>query len=241
MNKVQIILLISIVVVLLLLIDAFRRSKRKKYKKEMAALEAIQAQEKAKKLAEKEAQKTKKTYQADQVAKVEFSADIKVDPASNESVESFEEATTTFPALEQGYAVLYLSAPRGYVIPGADLEQIFRTHKLQFDSKGGSFQRLTDDKDPLYNILPDSKATKFTQKELSAQDFQALTCVMNLNRLAKYYDLNVCYQLFYQEIEKLNAALGATLLNEHKRRFTSHDESAYKSQIKQFSSKNTAT
>ncbi|WP_119343139.1 cell division protein ZipA C-terminal FtsZ-binding domain-containing protein [Facilibium subflavum] len=240
MNKIQIILLLSIVVVVLLLIDAFRRNKRKRYKAQMAELEALQEQEKT----SKKSKKTKSQHKVqasgkqinEDITKIELDDDIKVDPFSQEEVAQFEATQVTYPVLEKGYAVLYISAPRGYVFNGEDLSNLFKQFGLHLNKEEGSFQAITQDEDVLYSLLPDDTLGKFDSTKLHDQNFTGITCVLNANKLVKFYDAVACFDHFVQSVQQLNEKLGGMVLNEHKRRFTSNDESTYRSWMKTLSS-----
>ncbi len=231
MNKVQLILLLSIVIVILLLVDAFRRSKRKKYKKHMAELEKTQKADKANKKGQ--------TYQAIQtqekvldveVNKIELGEDIKVDPTSSQSVASFEEQKS-YPALDEGYVLIYLSAPRGYVFNGQDILELFSQEGLYFNAAENSFQSVTEDGDVLYSIVADEKEPLFSGDTFSQSEYTLLVCILNAKKLAKFYDAAICFEHFFTSVSGLNTRLGATMLNEHKRRFTSSDDATYRSKM----------
>ncbi|WP_440617097.1 cell division protein ZipA C-terminal FtsZ-binding domain-containing protein [Cysteiniphilum sp. 6C5] len=250
MTQVQLILLLSIIIVILLLIDAFRRSKRKKYKREMAKLQAIQEKEKAvKKVAKAEKTPHKQNAEAKQsqesatshdsstidvAQKIELGADIKVDPLSDTPITELEESHADYPQLEKGIVSYFISAPRGYVFNGEDLDTLFKHNGLSFNSEDQSFELLTQDKDVLFSIKADAPVKGFDPENFTQKDYTRLLCRCEIADLVQFYEPQVCFDHFTKSIEKINTRLGGTLLNEHRRRFTSHDESAYKRYIKQF-------
>ncbi|WP_395947401.1 cell division protein ZipA C-terminal FtsZ-binding domain-containing protein [Caedibacter taeniospiralis] len=238
MTKVQLILLLSIIIVVLLLIDAFRRSKRKKYQRKMAELQALKEQERTAKKSSGIHKQTKQNIHAEPATnKIELDEDIKVDPQANILISDLETAETTYPQLENGLVTYYISAPRGYVFNGGDLDTLFKHNGLSYNAEAQSFELLTQDKDVLFSIKADAPVEGFNSENLHQTDYTSLMCICDLTDLAQFYDPLVCFEHFSQSIDKINARLGGTLLNEHKRRFTSHDESAYKSQLKKFENK----
>lgn len=261
MTQVQLILLLSIIIVILLLIDAFRRSKRKKYKRERAELQASQEKEKAAKTAKttqmaksakaelatkKQKAEAKQSYQesaaleskAVKVAeKIELGTDIKVDPLSDIPMSELEESHADYSQLEKGIISYFISAPRGYVFNGEDLDSLFKHNGLSFNAEEQSFELLTQDKDVLFSIKADAPVKGFDPESFIQKDYTRLLCSCELADLVQFYEPQVCFDHFTKSIEKINSRLGGTLLNEHKRRFTSHDESAYKRYVKQFEAK----
>ncbi|WP_440683160.1 cell division protein ZipA C-terminal FtsZ-binding domain-containing protein [Cysteiniphilum halobium] len=251
MTQVQLILLLSIIIVILLLIDAFRRSKRKKYKRKMAELEAIQEKERTIKKAEKATTKqkieAKKPYKntstpekkaIDVAQKIELDTDIKVDPLSDTPISVLEESHADYPQLEKGIISYFISAPRGYVFNGEDLDTLFKHNGLSFNAEEKSFELLTQDKDVLFSIKADAPIKGFDPENFTQKDYTRLLCTCEIVDLIQFYEAHVCFEHFTKSIEKINTRLGGTLLNEHKRRFTSHDESTYKQYVKQFENKN---
>ena len=253
MTQVQLILLLSIIIVILLLIDAFRRSKRKKYKREMAKLQAIQEKEKAVKKAHKTEKTTHKqkaeakqshkdatSHDKDAVdvaQKIELGADIKVDPLSDTPISELEASHADYPQLEKGIVSYFISAPRGYVFNGEDLDTLFKHSGLSFNAEDQSFELLTQDKDVLFSIKADAPVKGFDPESFTQKDYTRLLCRCDIADLVQFYEPQVCFDHFTKSIEKINTRLGGTLLNEHKRRFTSHDQSAYKQHVKQFEAK----
>lgn len=252
MNKIQIILLLSIVIVVLLLIDAFRRSKRRKYKKQMAELTALQAEEEAalkpKKLkATKKLKKLKQTkqaasdtepqqkpaYQDKDIVKIELGQDIKIDPFSTQTISEFEASEAAFPSLAQGYAILYLNMPRGNGFLGQDVKALFKKYRLEFSAEG-SAQFLTEDRDVLYSIVPDNEMRQFQHQNFESTHYNGLIYVFNIHKIAKCYDVAVCFNYFIKVLYEMNTRLGGVILNEHRQRFTKSDELGYRRHIKQY-------
>ncbi|WP_157966657.1 cell division protein ZipA C-terminal FtsZ-binding domain-containing protein [Fastidiosibacter lacustris] len=203
----------------------------------MAELTAIQEQEKTAKVTtkEKHKQSTKlhqNPKQGTAVTKVELEEDIKVDPKSPLIISDFEQIQTTYPKLEKGIAVYYISAPRGYIFNGEDLAWLFTQNGLIFNSELKRFELLTEDKDVLFFIEADEETHGFDLTNYKTTDYTCLLCASNLLELSQYYDVPMCFEYFSNSINQINQRLGGTLLNEHKRRFTSHDESGYKSHLK---------
>lgn len=217
MNYVQIILLISIVIVLLLLVDVYRRSKRKKYKQHLAELE-LQQQEEKRKIAEEQKQKEAAL-------------------AQQKLAEQAEQAKpkmpkTDFEALSKGYAILNISAPRGYVFNGSDLNRLFTGYGIKLNDEG-AFQFLTEDGSVLFTIVPSEEIGVFDKTKLSATSTNILIAVMNIHKLkALNYDLPVCYDFFFNTINDLNTHLGGMLLNENKTRYTESCDKTYRNVVK---------
>ena len=249
MNKIQIILLLSIVIVVLLLIDAFRRSKRRKYKKHMAELTELQSQAQtvSKSQKTKETKKAKKNkqpkpnkaleqksaYQDKDIVKIELGQDVKIDPFSTQTVSEFEGSEVAFPSLAQGYAVLYLNILRGDGFTGKDLQQLWKEYRLQFSQKGNA-QFLTDDNDVLYSILPDNEMRQFQYQHFESTHYNGLIYIFNIHKLAKCYDVAACFTYFIKAVYEMNTRLGGVILNEHRQRFTKSDELGYRRHIKQY-------
>lgn len=217
MNYVQIILLISIVVVLLLLVDIYRRSKRKKYKQHLAELE-LQQQEEKRKFAEEQKQKEAELAQRKLAEQAEQSKP--------------KMPKTDFEALSQGYAILNISAPRGYVFNGSDLNRLFTGYSIKLNDEG-AFQFLTDDGNVLFTIVPSEEIGVFDKAKLSATSTNMLIAVMNIHKLkALNYDLPVCYDFFFNTINDLNTHLGGMLLNENETRYTESCDKTYRNVVK---------
>lgn len=217
MNYVQMILLVSIVIVLLLLVDVYRRSKRKKYKQHLAELEIQQQQEKIK-LAEEQKQKEAELEKQRLAEKAE-AAKPKM-------------PKTDFESLSQGYAMLHISAPRGYVFNGSDLNRLFMGYGIKLNDEG-IFQFTTEDESVLFTIAPDETVGVFDKSKLSATSTNTLMAVMNIYKLkALNYDLPVCYDFFYKTINEINGHLGGMLLNENKTRYTESCDATYRNVVK---------
>ena len=238
MNKIQLILLISIIVVILLLIDAFRRSKRKKYQKQMAALETAQQDPAAGRQSASDyashppVDMPVSNVQKDKLDSQKRSEKCKQSPAFDKMLDQLNQRPqVTYPALEQGYAVLYLSAPRGYEFAGSDLAKHFEHLVFSFDDEKGSFQFFTEDGDVLLSVIPEGDQGKFRAETLHESAYAALACIFNGRKLAKLYDVSECLTHFFHLVESLNKSLGGVMLNEHKRRFGLSDEHAYRAQI----------
>lgn len=244
MTKVQLILLLSIIIVVLLLIDAFRRSKRKKYQRKMTELQALQEQERTAKKTSVTSKQAKQNVHINTQAtprthtiELDEGETIKVTTHPDTVISEIETTEATYPQLENGLVTYYISAPRGYVFNGGDLDTLFKHNGLSYNAEAQSFELLTQDKDVLFSIKADAPVEGFNSENLHQTDYTSLMCTCDLTDLTEFYDPLVCFEHFSQSIDKINARLGGTLLNEHKRRFTSHDESAYKSQLKKFENK----
>ncbi|MFZ9034984.1 MAG: cell division protein ZipA C-terminal FtsZ-binding domain-containing protein [Francisellaceae bacterium] len=213
MNQVQIILLLSIIIVILLLIDAIRRSRRKKFKRQLSEIKANE----------------KKAQQQFQEAKVTEGA-VGVDSATDE-----QQSQISYPVLKQGYALLYISAPRGYVFNGGDLSALFGSFSLELN-KEGAYQSFTDDGDVLFSIVPDNEAGRFDIESVDEIELSTLVAVMNINKLKHHYDALSCFDHFINTVHELNEKLGGMILSETRRRFTSNDESVYRFEIRKLKS-----
>ena len=233
MNSTQIILLLSIMVIFLLLIDAFRRNKRKKYLANMSELQSLQDLESCQPVKNSDGA-TAGANECDNVKIIHLEEDVKVDPFSHEKVSKLSPSMGTFTALDKGYAVLYILAPRGYEFNMCDIYKLFNRLHFNYNDSECCFQSVTEDGDVFYNVLPnvDNCLGSSEISEDNNSSTTLLTCVLNMNRLAKLYSLADCLDHFIKSVSSLNSSLGGILLNEHKRRFTANDENSYKNQVK---------
>lgn len=246
MTQVQLILLLTIIIVVLLLIDACRCRKHKKYKRKMAKLKTSQEKNKIAKVASKHQDQLKQNQK--EIPKqdvqdtninqtIELGTNIKVDPQNNTPVSKFEEIDAVYPYLDKGIVSYFISTPRGYVFNGKDLDSLFKDNGLIFNVEEQGFVILTQDKDILFSIKADLPTKGFNPDNFLQIDYTCLLCTCKIAELVEFYEPQVCFKHFTRSIEKINTRLGGTLLNEHKRRFTSHDETAYKQKVNQFKTK----
>ena len=232
MTQIQIILLISIIIVIILLIDVFRYSKRKKYKLKMSQLQGLEEKERGSKSVNKLNKLREVSKNIDSAQKMMPGEDIKVNPISGIAIREFKVTQSSYPQLHKGIVNYYISAPRGYIFNGEDLNVLFKHYGLKFNAKEQSFELLTQDHDALFSIKSDLPITGFNPEKFIQTNYTRLLFTCGLAELSEFYEPDFCFKHFTKSIEKINKRLGGTLLNEHKRRFTSYDENAYKRYIK---------
>ena len=222
MSYMQIILLAGIVLIILVLVDVMRRNQRKQYQVKMAALKQSQQV-----MMETEQKKLSTMNHAMHLDQSEQSTDqVQQDSATRQELSTFE-------ALEQGFAILYIEAPRGSVLLGNDIQQVVRGQGMRL-SDAGAFQMFSDDSDVLFSILPDTEERQFKRQTLPGLEVERLIAVLNYKKLSNLeYDPMACFKHFLEQLRHITHSLEGTLLNENKTRFTEHDQNAYEVEIKQ--------
>ncbi|MDA7742001.1 cell division protein ZipA C-terminal FtsZ-binding domain-containing protein [Francisellaceae bacterium] len=229
------IFLIAILLILLLMLDGYRRVKRKKHQTKMkthAILEAkIESGESEESVdVSEEAVSEEEISASNPLEEVAQSKAPEVD-SNIPKVENPEAVyrESDFPSLEQGIIVLHVMAPRGYVFYGQDLAQIFYNYSFTYDERG-LFQAISHQNEVLFEVVNGVEPGTFDLDNINALQTPGITVFMDVCALQNPKDeFKQMLALMYDMTDKL----GASLLNEQRRRFTQSDVSRCLARIRQ--------
>tara|TARA_R110002167_G_scaffold316835_1_gene522508 strand:+ start:93 stop:818 length:726 start_codon:yes stop_codon:yes gene_type:complete len=232
------IFLIAILLILLLVLDGYRRVKRKKYQTKMKTHAILESKIESGELEEsldvsKEAVFEKGISESDLLEEgvqpevsEEASADSNLLKVENPEAVYRE---PDFPSLEQGIIVLHVMAPRGYVFYGQDLAQIFYNYSFTYDERG-LFQAISHQNEVLFEVVNGVEPGTFDLDNIDALQTPGITVFMDVCALQNPKDeFKQMLALMYDMTDKL----GASLLNEQRRRFTQSDVSRCLARIRQ--------
>lgn len=125
------------------------------------------------------------------------------------------------------FLVFHIMAPRGYVFYGEDLAEVFDIRNYHRNIHN-TYDHINTNGETLFTVINYGEPQTFGQIETIQTP--GVTLYTNIKALS---EPKVIFRSLLSEVHALAQALGGTLTNEHKRRFTQTDLSRYMAKIRQ--------